>query len=186
MRLIRLAVVAIAALAFGGLAIGGLAAPSATASTPPAAAQLSPARDATEASRAARELRTETLAMIQRYIDDYGDRVSAADVARLEQYRVAAQRNLTTLVVTSRRLAALVAQDAPRRDVVAAGRAAQRAHANARVVADRSYNQARAILEPRLSWLEGLRALVDYDEMMGRFNALGTRLDAVVRSYPAA
>lgn len=161
-------------------------APPATATHAPAAVQLSPASDAAEASRAARELRTQTLAMIQRYIDDYGDRVDAADVVRLEQYKAAAQRNLTSVVVTSRRLATLVAQGAPRRDVVAAGRAAQRAHTRARVVADQSYNQARAILEPRLSWLEGLRALGDYDEMMGRFDALGARLDAIVRSYPAA
>ena len=167
------------------LVLGG-GAPVAQAAPAPATAVMSPAADAVEASSEARALRASTSSMIQRYIDEYGDRLTSAEAARLPEYKAAAQRNLTSVVVTTRRLATLVAQGAPRRDVVAAGRAAQRAHARARSVAIESYEQARALLEPKLSWIEGLQALRDYDEMLSRFDEVGDRIDSVVRSYRGA
>ena len=181
-RWLRVALVSALPLA---AVIGGPAS-VALATTAPATAVMSPASDAVEVSSEARALRASTSSMIQRYIDDYGGRLTAAEAARLPQYKDTAQRNLTSVVVTTRRLATLVGQGAPRRDVVAAGRAAQRAHARARSVAIESYEQARALLEPKLSWVEGLQALRDYDEMLSRFDDVGARIDGVVRSYRGA
>jgi hypothetical protein len=42
------------------------------------------------------------------------------------------------------------------------------------------------VREPKLSLFEGLQALGDYDAMITRFDALGARLDTIVRSYRAA
>ena len=181
-RWLRAALVTAIALT---LVVGGPTA-VAVATTAPVTAVMSPASDAVEASSEARALRTSTSSMVQRYIDDYSGRLTAAEAVRLPQYKAAAQRNLTSVVVTTRRLATLVTQGAPRREVVAAGRAAQRAHARARSVAIDSYEQARALLEPKLSWIEGLQALRDYDDMLSRFDAVGDRIDDVVRSYPGA
>lgn len=181
-RWLRAALVTVLPLA---LVVGGPAS-FAVATTAPASSATSPASDAVEASGEARALRASTSSMIQRYIDDYGNRLTAAEAARLPEYKAAAQRNLTSVVVTTRRLATLVTQGAPRREVVAAGRAAQRAHARARSVAIESYEQARALLEPKLSWIEGLRALRDYDDMLSRFDAVGDRIDDVVRTYRGA
>lgn len=168
------------------LATLGLAVPAAGATPPPAVSWLSPAADASAASREARDLRAATAAMIQRYLDDYGDRFTDGEAARLREYKATADRSLTPVVVTTRRLATLISREAPRRDVLVAARAAQRAHARARLVAEESYRQARAIVEPRLSLFEGLQALGDYDAMIARFDALGERLDSVVRTYRAA
>lgn len=167
------------------LSIGGTA-PVAVATPAPAWSSMSPASDAASATREARALRTSTAAMIQRYLDEYADRFTAAEATRLRAYKATADRNLSPVVVTTRRLAALIDSGAPRAEVLVAARAAQRAHARARVVAEDSYRQARAIVEPKLSLFEGLQALGDYDAMITRFDALGARLDAIVRSSRAA
>lgn len=152
----------------------------------PTSTWATPASEASAASREARALRVSTAAMIQRYLDEYGDRFTAAEATRLRSYKATADRNLSPVVVTTRRLASLIEKGAPRATVLTAARAAQRAHARARVVAEDSYRQARAIVEPKLSLFEGLQALGDYDAMITRFDAVGERLDAIVRSYRAA
>lgn len=167
------------------LSIGGMA-PSAVATPVPTSSSMSPSSDAAAATREARALRTSTAAMIQRYLDEYADRFTEAEATRLTSYKATADRNLSPVVVTTRRLASLIDKGAPRADVLAAARAAQRAHGRARVVAEESYRQARAIVEPKLSLFEGLQALGDYDAMITRFDALGTRLDTIVRTYRAA
>lgn len=167
------------------LTISG-ASPSLATTSAPAATALSPASDAASASREARALRASTAAMIQRYLDEYADRFSDAEASRLRQYKATADRNLSPVVLTTRRLSTLIDRGAPRSDVLVAARAAQRAHARARIVAEESYRQARAIVEPKLSLLEGLQALGDYDAMITRFDALGERLEAIVRSSRVA
>jgi predicted RNase H-like nuclease len=84
------------------------------------------------------------------------------------------------VVVTTRRLQAAVAARAPRSEILAAGRAAQRSHQRARAAAQASYEGARRIMEPRLSLFEGISAIRDYDAMLGRFDDLRDRIDAVV------
>ena len=149
---------------------------AATAITTPASAL----GDATRATREARLLRQETVAMLGRYLADYGDRFTTAENDQLRAYQATADRQLASVVVTTRRLQSAVARSAPRTEILAAGRAAQRAHQRARSAAQASYEGARRIMEPRLSLFEGLGAIRDYDAMLGRFDELGDRIDAVV------
>lgn len=171
-RALVVAVVLMMALPFAPAASAALIAPTATAA--------SASRDATSAVREARLLRQETVAMLDRYLADYGGRVPAAENDRLRAYRTSADRQLATVVVTTRRLQSAVAARAPRSEVLAAGRAAQRSHARARAAAQTSYEGARRIMEPQLSLFEGIGALRDYSAMLARFDSLGDRIDAVV------
>jgi hypothetical protein len=163
------------------LVAGLLLAPasSATAAVPTVAA-ASVQSDATAASREARQLRRETAALLTSYLTQYGDRFTAAENDELRAYRADADRKLAGVVVTTKRLQSLVAARAPRSQVLAAGRAAQRAHERARLAAQSSYDGARRIMEPRLSLFEGFAAIREYDAMLGRFDDLGDRIDAVV------
>jgi hypothetical protein len=138
------------------------------------------ADDATTAGREARVLRRETAALLTGYLTDYGDRFTTIENEQLRAYQAEADRTLAGVVVTTKRLQALVADRAPRSQVLAAGRAAQRAHKRARTAAEASYDGARRIMEPRLSLFEGIAAIRDYDAMLGRFDDLGDRIDAVV------
>jgi hypothetical protein len=157
-----------------------LGAGPAAAAGAPTTITASAARDAASAVREARLLRQETVAMLNRYLADYGDRVTAAENDQLRAYRTTADRQLATVVVTTRRLQSAVAAGAPRAQVLAAGRAAQRSHERARAAAQTSYEAARRIMEPQLSVFEGIGALRDYSAMMARFDGLRDRIDAVV------
>jgi hypothetical protein len=156
-------------------------APAASATVPtPTAVTASVLGDATSATREARLLRQETVAMLGRYLADYGDRFTTAENDQLRAYQSTADRQLAGVVVTTRRLQTAVTAGAPRRDILAAGRAAQRSHQRARAAAQASYEGARRIMEPQLSLFEGISAIRDYDAMLGRFDDLGDRIDAVV------
>jgi hypothetical protein len=152
----------------------------AAAAAAPAVAGASALSDATSATKEARLLRQETTAMLSRYLTEYGARFTTAENDRLRAYRAMADRQLATVVVTARRLEAAVTARAPRSEILAAGRAAQRSHQRARTAAQASYEGARQIMEPRLSLFEGIAAIRDYDAMLGRFDDLGERIDAVV------
>ena len=178
------AVLVITAAGFAPAASAAVPSPAAvtasvhfTASVSVTASALS---DATSATREARLLRQETVAMLGRYLADYGDRFTAAENDQLRAYRSTADRQLASVVVTTRRLQAAVAARAPRSEILAAGRAAQRSHERARAAAQASYEGARRIMEPRLSLFEGISAIRDYDAMLGRFDDLRDRIDAVV------
>lgn len=146
----------------------------------PTAVVASVLSDATSATREARLLRQETVAMLGRYLVDYGDRFTVSENDQLRAYRATADRQLATVVVTTRRLQAAVAARAPRSEILAAGRAAQRSHQRARAAAQASYEGARRIMEPKLSLFEGISAIRDYDAMLGRFDDLGDSIDSVV------
>lgn len=157
-----------------------LASASAAAASPPTVITASAAGDATAAIREARLLRQETVAMLGRYLADYGDRFTIAENDQLRAYRANADRQLAGVVVTTKRLQSAVVRGAPRTEVLAVGRAAQRAHERARNAAQASYEGARRIMEPRLSLFEGIAAIRDYDAMLGRFDDLGESIDKVV------
>lgn len=153
---------------------------TAAAAGSPAVVSSSTDSDATSASREARQLRRETAALLTGYLTQYGDRFTTAENDELRAYQSEADRQLASVVVTTKRLQSLVAARAPRSQILTAGRAAQRAHERARLAADASYEGARRIMEPRLSLFEGIAAIREYDAMLGRFDDLGDRIDAVV------
>ncbi len=159
-------------------------APSAAfAASGPAIVTASPASDAATAAREARALRRAVNAMIRDYENTYGDRLTAAEQAQMDLHRAAADRHLASVVVTTRRLSQLASSSASRTRALAAARAAIAAHRRARAAAESSFESVRATLEPRLSLWEGLQALRDYDEMLGRFDDLGDRLNDIAKEY---
>ncbi len=172
-------------VAVAAVVLTALLAPlSPSVATPTAAAisQESVTTKAASAAREARALRREAGALIRDYQARYGDRLTTTERERLDLHRATADRQLATVVVTTRRLSQLVASSATPARLRSAARAALSAHRRARVAAETSFEAVRATLEPRLSLWEGLQALRDYDAMIGRFDILGDRLTDISRS----
>lgn len=163
----------------------GLTAPAhaSTAAAVPTARDTIAATDARKDAAAMRasaiDLRRDVAALLQEYIDTYRTRFSATELTQLEGYRTDADRQLASVVVTTTRLRSAIAQGRSTRQVEAARRAALASWTRARTAADTSWSQARTIMEPKLSFLERLSALSDYNDMIGRFDALGEEIRTV-------
>lgn len=140
---------------------------------------LSPASDALKASTDARSLRREVAALLQRYIDEYGDRFSETELQELRSYKANADRQLASVVVTTSRFQNLTAQGGSSAEVKSAVGRAMTAWTRAKGVAESSWEKARRIMEPKLSLFEKVGAANDYDQMMDAFDALGDRIRAV-------
>ncbi len=136
-------------------------------------------KDAAAMRASAISLRRDVSSLLQQYIDQYGARVTPAELSRLEGYRSDADRQLAGVVVTTSRLRNAIAQGRSARQVESARRAALASWTRAREAADSSWDQARTIMEPQLSFLERLSALSDYNDMIGRFDALGEEIRTV-------
>ncbi len=142
----------------------------------------SPSTDAAAASSEARRLRRQVAALLQGYLDDYGDRFTPAEITELLAYKANADRQLAGVVVTTKRLKRLIAIGAPKATTRSAGRAAQTSWRRARTTADATWEGARRIMEPRLSLFEQIGALRDYNATSGRFDDLGATISAVVKA----
>lgn len=165
-----------------GVATAGTAQGVTASSAPASLGRLAPTdarQDATAMRASAVGLRSDVSRLLQQYIDDYGDRFTPAELAQLRGYRTDADRQLASVVVTTSRLRNAVAQGRPSRQVEAARRAALASWTRARTEADTSWSQAATIMKPRLSLLEQLGALGDYNDMIGRFDALGDEIRSV-------
>lgn len=136
-------------------------------------------RDAATMRASAIDLRRDVASLLQEYIDAYRTRFTPAELTQLEGYRSDADRQLASVVVTTSRLRNAVAQGRSTRQVEASRRAALASWTRARDAADTSWNQARTIMEPKLSFLERLSALSDYNDLIGRFDALGEEIRTV-------
>jgi len=136
-------------------------------------------RDAGSMRASAIDLRRDVASLLQEYIDAYRTRFTPAELTQLEGYRSDADRQLASVVVTTSRLRNAVAQGRSTRQVEASRRAALASWTRARDAADTSWNQARTIMEPKLSFLERLSALSDYNDLVGRFDALGEEIRTV-------
>jgi len=149
------------------------AAPLTVASSPSAAAK---------AHAEARALRRDVAALLQKYLDDYGSRFTDAERQQLLGYRDDADNHLARVVLTTGILERAIASNAPARTRKAAAVNAQTAYRRAKTQADSALASARQIMEPKLSMLERLSALTDYNTMLDRFDALGARIDAAAKA----
>lgn len=136
-------------------------------------------RDATAMRASAIDLRRDVASLLQEYIDAYRARFTPAELTQLEGYRSDADRQLASVVVTTSRLRNAIAQGRSARQVEAARRAALASWTRARAASTASWDQARTIMEPKLSFVERLSALSDYNDMIGRFDALGEEIRTV-------
>ncbi len=162
------------------------AAPASSSSAgvePRAVAPGSTAADARRDALAMRDdavsLRRDVERMMQRYVDTYGSRFTEADLHELTRLRRNADRQLSSVVVTTGRLSSAITRTRSSVQIENARRAALAAWTRARSAADSSYGSARSIMEPQLSLVERLRALGDYSDMMGRFDVLGEQIRTV-------
>lgn len=158
-------------------------APAASATTVGSVTTSTPAgtltQDAASATRETIRLRQQTRALITQYLTDYGDRFTPEERATLVGLRAEADRSLATLVVSMRRLNAAIDDPGSSPSARSAARTALAAHGRARLKAEAAYEQARTIVEPKLSIFELLGAARDYDRMLGAFDALGERIRAI-------
>lgn len=167
------------ALVLAAATVVATPASSATGSASPSAAILSPSSDARAASSEARALRREVAALLQRYIDEYRDRFTEEEITRLLAYRSDADRQLASVVVTATRLRNSIAGGASRSQVRVNASRALTSWSRAKQTAESSWEDARQIMEPRLSLFEKVGAARDYASMMDRFDDLGDRLTAL-------
>ena len=174
---------AAAALLILGPAIAVPAAAAGAVVAAPAAVAASPLADATTISRAARTLRAAVASQLGGYLTTYGDRFTEAERSQLTDYKANADRQLAGVVVATERLRRAIDTAGTPLQIRTAARAAQTAHTRAKSAADASYAQARVIAEPRLSLFERVQALSDYSRMMGRFDVLGDRINALAKAY---
>ena len=151
--------------------------PSASAVRPVAAAAI----DATSVSKEAVKLRSDVAARMQTYIDQYGDRFSASELATLASLRGDADRKLADVVSATNALKEVTIRRGTSTQVRAAADRAIGAWARAKAAADTSWAKAGAIMEPKLGIFEKLGALNDYNAMMDRFDTLGTHIKSLRR-----
>ena len=140
---------------------------------------LSSLSEATVASSDARELRREVASTLGSYLTAYGDRFTTSETMKLKDLKAKTDRQLEFVVLATNRLRWSISKGATGSQITAAGKAAQVTHKRARATAVTSFDQARVIVEPKLSLFERLQALSDYDSMLDRFDALGTQLTAI-------
>lgn len=131
---------------------------------------LSPAQAANTPLQDARELRSSVSALMSNYEQNYADRLTSTDQAALKAVRLKANRHLTQLLTDVRR--------AERTNKRGDWLRAQATHAKASSEAESGLEQARTILEPKLSLTEKLTAFSDYSRKMEQFRSLGLRLQA--------
>jgi hypothetical protein len=168
------------AMALGLVLIGPVSTPAAAAS--PISASVPSASAAARANADARALRRDVATLLKQYIDGYGDRFSVAERKQLLGFRADADRQLAHVVLATSALSRVDAVRAPARTRRAAGANARASWRRAKAAADASFESARQIMEPKLSLFEQLSALRDYNTMMDRFDALGTRIDTATRA----
>jgi hypothetical protein len=137
---------------------------------------------AADASREAKSLRRDVASMLQNYVDDYRDRFSDAETRQLLAYKADADRQLAAILVTTGWLQQATSPTATSAARRAAGQAAQSAWRRARAKATTTFDSARQITEPRLSWWEKLSAQRDYNTMMSRYDELGALIDKAAAS----
>lgn len=177
---ISLLTIGLATALLTGVAVPGHASTNTGVSTArDAIAATDSRKDAATMRASAIDLRRDVASLLQEYIDTYRTRFSASERTQLEGYRTDADRQLASVFVTTTRLRTAIAQGRSTRQVEAARRAALASWTRARTAADTSWSQARTIMEPKLSFLERLSALSDYNDMIGRFDALGEEIRTV-------
>lgn len=131
---------------------------------------LSPAQAASTPLQDARELRSSVTTLMSNYERSYADRLTSSDQAALKAIRLKANQQLAQLQTDIRR----AERTKKRSDWLRA----QQTHAKATSDAELGLEQARTILEPKLSLMERLTALSEYSTKMDQFRSLGLRLQA--------
>ena len=116
----------------------------------------------------ARSLRDSVVVLTQDYERNYGTRVTTEERTELQAMGAQARREMNALVSAVRR--------AERTEREIDWRKARVLHTSALTTAEARFDRAAALLQPRLSLGEQLRAYSDYTRTMREFERLGQRI----------
>ena len=139
--------------------------------------------DATAAHASATTLRRAVGKLLNRYLADYGDRLSKAELARMRFLAKDADRQLgivETRTATTQRLAR---SGASRAAVYRSAKAAELAFTKAQESSVTTLDEVQPMLQSKLGLFEALSAKGDLDEQMARYDALGVQIRKVSAAY---
>jgi hypothetical protein len=181
LRGLRLRGLLVLGLLILGLLITGVLATGtpARAATITASETSSIVSSATAAAQSATRVRKEANGALQGYLDDYGDRLSAAERGRVTYWQRTGDRSLRQVQIQARRTAALAHSGASPTRVNAARERAIAAHAQARRDVDAALTELVPVLSTRLHFLELLQARNDLESSLAGLDRLGQQLQAI-------
>jgi hypothetical protein len=136
-------------------------------------------KDVTKVRTDATNLRAQVKALLQGYMDKYGDRFNASDLAQLKALQSSADRQMVGVIAAVNTLRTAIVQKKSASAVAKAKTAATTAWSNAKKNAETSWGTARGIMEPKLSLFEKIGPLNDYNSMMTKFDELGAAIATV-------
>ena len=116
---------------------------------------------------------------LDRYFNEYGDRLSASERQEINALRSQVDRELLALEVKTKLTARLEANKAPTATRKAAARAGARFFDETYARAIAGLEKVRPILQPKLSLFEAFDAKSDLDEQLSRFEEFGNHIHQV-------
>ena len=145
----------------------------------PSTLALDAAKDVTKVRTDSVNLRAQVKALLQGYLDKYGDRFNAGELLQLKALQASADKQMVGVIAAVNTLRTAIIQKKSASAVAKAKTAATTAWSNAKKNAETSWGTARGIMEPKLSLFEKIGPLNDYNSMMGKFDDLGAAIAAV-------
>ena len=139
--------------------------------------------DATAAHASATTLRRAVGKLLNRYLADYGDRLSKAELARMRFLAKDADRQLGIVETRTAATERLARSGAPRAIVYRSAKAAELAFTKAQESSVTTLDEVQPMLQSKLGLFEALSAKGDLDEQMARYDALGVQIRKVSAAY---
>ena len=139
--------------------------------------------DATAAHASATTLRRAVGKLLNRYLADYGDRLSKAELARMRFLAKDADRQLGIVETRTATTERLARSGASRAAVYRSAKAAELAFTKAQESSVTTLDEVQPMLQSKLGLLEALSAKGDLDDQMARYDALGAQIRKVSAAY---
>ena len=139
--------------------------------------------DATAAHASATTLRRAVGKLLNRYLADYGDRLSKAELARMRFLAKDADRQLGIVETRTATTERLTRSGASRAAVYRSAKAAELAFTKAQESSVTTLDEVQPMLQSKLGLFEALSAKGDLDEQMARYDALGVQIRKVSAAY---
>ena len=187
MRRILVSVCAIALLGSSALiAIPATASASTSTSMARAGVNATSVTGARNIAKAVISFRAEMNALLASYVTNYGDRLSATELANAQALIAQADASLVGVQSATARTSALAGAGATKAQVLAASRAAEKAFTKSQDQALAALNQITPLLQPKLGLFEALGAKRDADAKLSKFSDLGTKISALTKTINAS
>jgi len=130
--------------------------------------------------------RAEMNALLASYVANYGDRLSAAELASAKELIAKADSSLVGVQDATALTASLAAAKAPKARVLAAARAAEKAFTTSHDQALAALNQITPILQPKLGLFEAFGAKRDADAKLSKFSQVGVKITSLTKTINAS